>query len=93
MNAVKAYVARSDGDFVRVKILNGKIKKELISIGFVNDIDLSEYKIATPGDEKKAEIFNRLRDMGVYFHMEESGVHLKCLSIFEMLGFSVGNSQ
>lgn len=27
------------------------------------------------------------------FHMEESGVHLKCLSIFEMLGFSVGNSQ
>ena len=67
MNAVKAYVARSDGDFVRVKILNGKIKKELISIGFVNDIDLGEYKIATPSDEKKAEIFNRLRDMDVYF--------------------------
>lgn len=67
MNSVKAYVTKSDGDFVRVKILDAKIKEKLVNIGFANDIDLNEYKCITPSDEKKAEIFNRLRDMGVYF--------------------------
>lgn len=67
MNAVKAYVTKSDGDFVRVKILCAKIKGKLVDIGFVNDVDLNEYKIATLGDEEKAEIFNKLRDMDVCF--------------------------
>lgn len=67
MNTVKAYVTKSDGDFVRVKILDAKIKGKLVDIGFANDVDLNEYKIATLGDEKKAEIFNKLRDMDVYF--------------------------
>ena len=39
----------------------------LFSNGNAYDVDLNEYKIATLGDEKKAEIFNKLRDMDVYF--------------------------
>jgi hypothetical protein len=67
MNTVKAYVTKSDGDFVRVKILGAEIKEKLVAIGFVNDIDLNEYRLSTPSDEKKAEVFNRLRNMDVYF--------------------------
>lgn len=67
MNTVKAYVTKTSGDFVRVKNLDAKIKGKLVDIGFVNDVDLNECKIATLGDEEKAEIFNKLRGMDVYF--------------------------
>ncbi|MHC8394213.1 hypothetical protein ACYZT8_11215 [Pseudomonas sp. LB3P93] len=53
MNTIHAYVTKSDGDFVRVKILEAKTKEKLIDIGFANDIDLNEYKINTPTDKKK----------------------------------------
>lgn len=67
MNTVQAYVEKSDSDFVRIKIIDAKIKEKLIGIGFTNDIDLNEYKITTPNDEEKAGVFNQLRDLEVYF--------------------------
>ncbi|MDT9678388.1 hypothetical protein F6R97_28185 [Pseudomonas sp. JV414] len=67
MNTVQAYVTKSDSDFVRVKILDAKIKESLIDIGFTNDIDLNEYKIITPNDEILAGVFKQLRDLEVYF--------------------------
>ncbi|MBX8611336.1 hypothetical protein K5D50_04330 [Pseudomonas cichorii] len=67
MNPVQAYVTKSDNDFVRVKVLDAQIKEKLIGIGFSKDVDLEEYKIATPNDEKKAEIFKKLRNFEVYF--------------------------
>jgi hypothetical protein len=91
MNTVQAYVTKSDSDFVRVKILDAKIKEKLIGIGFTNDIDLNEYKIITPNDEKKAGIFNQLRDLEVYF---SDGREWCPAEVFEYLrdkGLLIGN--
>ncbi|AZD83092.1 MULTISPECIES: hypothetical protein [Pseudomonas] len=67
MNTVQAYVTKADGDFIIVKTVDAKIKEKLIDIGFTNDIDLNEYKIITLTNEKKAEAFNQLRNIEVYF--------------------------
>ncbi|MFJ7283509.1 hypothetical protein [Pseudomonas sp. NPDC099000] len=67
MITIHAYVTKSDSDFVRVKILDAKTKEKLIDIGFTNDIDLNEYKINTPTDEKKSDVFNKLRELDFYF--------------------------
>lgn len=91
MNTVQAYVTKSDSDFVRVKILDAKIKKKLISIGFTDDIDLNEYKITTPNDEIKAGVFNQLMDLEVYF---SDGREWCPAEVFEYLrdkGLLIGN--
>ncbi|MGZ7460263.1 hypothetical protein ACXPVS_27115 [Pseudomonas sp. Ma2-10] len=91
MNTVQAYVTKSDSDFVRVKILDAKIKEKLIGIGFTNDIDLNEYKIITPNDEKKAGVFNQLRELEVYF---SDGREWCPAEVFEYLrdkGLLIGN--
>jgi hypothetical protein len=60
-------VIKSDSDFVSVKSLQAKTKENLIGIGFSNDTNLNEYKINTPTDEKKAEVFNKLRELDFCF--------------------------
>lgn len=67
MNRIQAYVTKSDSDFVRLKILDARIKEKIINIGLTNDIAINEYIIITPDDRKKASVLNQLRNIGVCF--------------------------
>jgi len=64
---VKAFVTKADGKVVRVKLVDHSFKNELYNLGFVYDSDLSEYTSLVSGDQEKAELFDKLRSLGVNF--------------------------
>lgn len=71
MNKTQAYVTRSDDNFIEIEIeieiLDNCIKEKISEIGFINKTHTKKYRKITKTDEDKAEVFNQLRNLGVYF--------------------------
>ncbi|WP_061010552.1 hypothetical protein [Vibrio sp. CUB2] len=81
-DSIMAFVTKADGKLVRVSLLDDSFKKELIGLGFSFDNDYDEYTFLTSGNDAKAELFRKLRDLGVAF----SGGREWCPSdVFEYL--------
>lgn len=65
--SAKAYVTKADTDFVRVKVFDTGLIKNLLDLDFTFDINFNEYKTSTLKHEEKAKIFDVLRALDICF--------------------------
>ena len=67
MKKPDGYVTKADSSQVRVVASEQTLIDELKKIGFIYDNDLLSFVLNAKDNNEKAVIFNKLRNLGVYF--------------------------
>lgn len=87
---VSAFVTIASGKFVRVKVINDIVKNDIESLGFIFDINLSEYVIPVSGHKSKAKIFFELEKLGVCFSAGKEWSPAELFEYYRELGLLSG---
>lgn len=64
---INAFVTNVSGQFVKVKVIDKSIKKDIESLGFKFDTASSEFALLASSHKEKAKIFCELEKIGVCF--------------------------
>ncbi|MGC5704387.1 hypothetical protein J4P02_29710 [Pseudomonas sp. NFXW11] len=64
---LKAYVAKADGDTVRLRVLDATLAAAVTALGFVATFEPDVYAMDVADDGQKAVLFDALRTLGVAF--------------------------
>lgn len=64
---VQAYVTQADGDYIRVKTLDGVLRQPLLDLGFSSGRYADEYIISSSNNHMKATLFAQLKNLDVCF--------------------------
>lgn len=90
---VKAFVTKADRKAVCVRLIVNSFQSELFNLGFKYDSELSEFIFLVSGDQEKADIFCKLRALGVSFSGGKEWCSAEVFEYLRDIGLLSGNFQ
>ncbi len=87
---INAFVTNVSGQFVKVKVIDESVKKDIKSLGFKFDITSREFVLLASSHKEKAKIFCQLEKIGVCFSAGKGWSPSELFEYYREIGFLDG---